>query len=111
MMTEKETHHHKDTRHHSNQHTHEHANTHNHNHKHDQGHDHCGHNHSEHDTKLATRLYILGFIAFILGLIIGNWLPFIGNTLMVASVILSGDRKSTRLNSSHGSISYAVFCL
>src|SRR5207245_11633325 len=25
--------------------------------------------------------------------------------------ILSGDRKSTRLNSSHGSISYAVFCL
>src|SRR5207245_3843342 len=24
---------------------------------------------------------------------------------------LSGDRKSTRLNSSHGSISYAVFCL
>src|SRR5207245_6048069 len=23
----------------------------------------------------------------------------------------SGDRKSTRLNSSHGSISYAVFCL
>src|SRR6266852_8529093 len=24
---------------------------------------------------------------------------------------LTGDRKSTRLNSSHGSISYAVFCL
>src|SRR5207245_5018476 len=24
---------------------------------------------------------------------------------------VSGDRKSTRLNSSHGSISYAVFCL
>src|SRR5207245_11002624 len=24
---------------------------------------------------------------------------------------LQGDRKSTRLNSSHGSISYAVFCL
>src|SRR5438128_3968769 len=24
---------------------------------------------------------------------------------------LGGDRKSTRLNSSHGSISYAVFCL
>ena len=86
MMTEKETHHHKDTRHHSNQHTHEHANTNDHNHKHD----HCGHNHSEHDTKLATRPYILGFIAFILGLIIGHWLPFIGNTLMVASVILSG---------------------
>src|SRR5438128_5055076 len=26
-------------------------------------------------------------------------------------VTLSSDRKSTRLNSSHGSISYAVFCL
>src|SRR5438128_3890558 len=25
--------------------------------------------------------------------------------------IVKGDRKSTRLNSSHGSISYAVFCL
>src|SRR5207245_6787135 len=29
----------------------------------------------------------------------------------VASKGLTGDRKSTRLNSSHGSISYAVFCL
>src|SRR5699024_12789419 len=27
------------------------------------------------------------------------------------ALILSGDRKSTRLNSSHVSISYAVFCL
>src|SRR3989449_7236522 len=26
-------------------------------------------------------------------------------------VIIGGDRKSTRLNSSHGYISYAVFCL
>src|SRR5689334_24352330 len=26
-------------------------------------------------------------------------------------VLLNGDRKSTRLNSSHSSISYAVFCL
>src|SRR5207245_6363270 len=25
--------------------------------------------------------------------------------------VVEGDRKSTRLNSSHGSISYAVFCL
>src|SRR6266542_6175814 len=29
----------------------------------------------------------------------------------VPGVPPSGDRKSTRLNSSHGSISYAVFCL
>src|SRR5207245_7231108 len=27
------------------------------------------------------------------------------------SLLLNADRKSTRLNSSHGSISYAVFCL
>src|SRR2546422_4949746 len=30
---------------------------------------------------------------------------------MTAEVAGSGDRKSTRLNSSHGYISYAVFCL
>src|SRR2546422_4715774 len=29
----------------------------------------------------------------------------------VAEVVEHGDRKSTRLNSSHGYISYAVFCL
>src|SRR5689334_24810393 len=29
----------------------------------------------------------------------------------VGPEIVSGDRKSTRLNSSHSSISYAVFCL
>src|SRR3989337_3760245 len=29
----------------------------------------------------------------------------------VAGAIVTEDRKSTRLNSSHGSISYAVFCL
>src|SRR5207245_10139052 len=36
-----------------------------------------------------------------------------GNTVPSASVTMSksSDRKSTRLNSSHGSISYAVFCL
>src|SRR5690242_21608280 len=31
--------------------------------------------------------------------------------LGLARVALAGDRKSTRLNSSHMSISYAVFCL
>src|SRR2546422_2285999 len=30
---------------------------------------------------------------------------------VVLSFVLAGDRKSTRLNSSHGYISYAVFCL
>src|SRR2546422_2362972 len=31
--------------------------------------------------------------------------------LEVPAVVEAGDRKSTRLNSSHGYISYAVFCL
>src|SRR5437868_3739883 len=31
--------------------------------------------------------------------------------ITLPSVVMSGDRKSTRLNSSHVSISYAVFCL
>src|SRR2546429_961411 len=29
----------------------------------------------------------------------------------IAQIVVSPDRKSTRLNSSHGYISYAVFCL
>src|SRR5689334_25436732 len=33
------------------------------------------------------------------------------NGRIVGAVEQSGDRKSTRLNSSHSSISYAVFCL
>src|SRR6266542_5982209 len=32
-------------------------------------------------------------------------------SLRTSDSLLSGDRKSTRLNSSHGSISYAVLCL
>src|SRR2546422_7699502 len=34
-----------------------------------------------------------------------------GNFLTVRDLREQGDRKSTRLNSSHGYISYAVFCL
>src|SRR5687768_17764997 len=37
-------------------------------------------------------------------------LPQLGRE-RVAEVLRFGDRKSTRLNSSHGYISYAVFCL
>src|SRR5438270_9883634 len=40
---------------------------------------------------------------------------YIGKALVLAdrvrSYFLKGDRKSTRLNSSHSQISYAVFCL
>src|SRR4030042_3085646 len=37
----------------------------------------------------------------------GNWMP--DETLTAFREYLVGDRKSTRLNSSHGYISYAVF--
>src|SRR5687768_18133002 len=40
------------------------------------------------------------------GRLIGNW----GHKRVLLTA-LAGDRKSTRLNSSHGYISYAVFCL
>src|SRR3712207_8998340 len=36
---------------------------------------------------------------------------YLFNVLMLLSVFVLGDRKSTRLNSSHANISYAVFCL
>src|SRR5438128_7276175 len=37
--------------------------------------------------------------------------PFVDAVAAATSVPARADRKSTRLNSSHGSISYAVFCL
>src|SRR2546422_1673018 len=45
--------------------------------------------------------------------ITGIPLPFFsyGGSFLLACSIAVGDRKSTRLNSSHGYISYAVFCL
>src|SRR5689334_23972548 len=43
----------------------------------------------------------------------GGGLPTqVGALVVVAALVVgAGDRKSTRLNSSHSSISYAVFCL
>src|SRR5438445_7930239 len=38
-----------------------------------------------------------------------SYLPFVIAVMMAA--MTNGDRKSTRLNSSHANISYAVFCL
>src|SRR3712207_8473303 len=42
-----------------------------------------------------------------------SWLgtPLTMRQLCALGIILVGDRKSTRLNSSHANISYAVFCL
>src|SRR5438067_6900257 len=37
--------------------------------------------------------------------------PFAGSGAIKPRASMTGDRKSTRLNSSHVSISYAVFCL
>src|SRR2546422_6440383 len=46
---------------------------------------------------------------------IGLVIDAVANQMLVSPLIhlgdLSADRKSTRLNSSHGYISYAVFCL
>src|SRR2546422_7584695 len=42
---------------------------------------------------------------------ITDWGVETGQYVAISSFTLHGDRKSTRLNSSHGYISYAVFCL
>src|SRR2546427_9242590 len=44
---------------------------------------------------------VIGLIVFVLGLVAAISIPMLTKT----------DRKSTRLNSSHSQISYAVFCL
>src|SRR5947199_3212338 len=43
----------------------------------------------------------------------GHWANLLRatNDLLAGAPIIGGDRKSTRLNSSHLGISYAVFCL
>src|SRR5690606_41658564 len=41
-----------------------------------------------------------------------SWVPIIGDPItLIAGLQKEKDRKSTRLNSSHVKISYAVFCL
>src|SRR5207249_10133128 len=58
---------------------------------------------------LALFYAILGLIAGLSGSIFGTISSNRWSRLVIGSVLL--DRKSTRLNSSHVSISYAVFCL
>src|SRR5699024_11655990 len=43
--------------------------------------------------------------------LVGVWVHVIWAVLMTVGVFITGDRKSTRLNSSHVSISYDVYCL
>src|SRR5207245_11725640 len=69
----------------------------------------------------ALPIYKIAEVAIFLGILIGGYSD--GYLILLAvtlSLLVSytraraeslGDRKSTRLNSSHGSISYAVFCL
>src|SRR2546429_1140587 len=40
-----------------------------------------------------------------------RWIDPVARLVTRSSLGIAGDRKSTRLNSSHGYISYAVFCL
>src|SRR3712207_8669286 len=58
-----------------------------------------------------TAMAVLSAAAFVLAPQGRLWnarlLPF----WMLSLYLLAGDRKSTRLNSSHANISYAVFCL
>src|SRR3712207_9006947 len=54
---------------------------------------------------------VLGQLALALAALLGLLAaPAVLGELEVAALLL-GDRKSTRLNSSHANISYAVFCL
>src|SRR5207245_11458976 len=59
------------------------------------------------------RLFIAGLVIFVLASALCAAAPGAGWLIAarVLQAISQPDRKSTRLNSSHGSISYAVFCL
>src|SRR3712207_8282824 len=51
---------------------------------------------------------LMGLIADCTNLVIPFLIPFFGYFIVL---LFASDRKSTRLNSSHANISYAVFCL
>src|SRR2546430_9041853 len=50
--------------------------------------------------------YALGYVQLMISKV-----EFLNLTIIIRSVRCKQDRKSTRLNSSHSQISYAVFCL
>src|SRR5207253_10307284 len=67
------------------------------------------------ETRMGARLLAVGVIvvaSFLLAVTFGRQDPFQRTVAMLQGILASeGDRKSTRLNSSHVAISYAVFCL
>lgn len=60
-----------------------------HQHTNENEHNHSSHDH-HHDTKLASRLYLAGLALFIIALIVGIWVQWLANIMMVATVLLSG---------------------
>src|SRR5207248_9874791 len=67
------------------------------------------------DGKLDVAVAVTGGVSILLGNGDGTFQPFVtyaaGGFIGIAIGDLNGDRKSTRLNSSHPTNSYAVFCL
>src|SRR5699024_11855430 len=64
------------------------------------------------DYVLDYMFVLLAFgIVFVLESILSVFIRNDGNPILAMTSLIIADRKSTRLNSSHVSISYAVFCL
>src|SRR3712207_7282874 len=60
---------------------------------------------------LALAVFVLVFVLLALVLVFRAAPPVLRFAVVFSEVIQRTDRKSTRLNSSHANISYAVFCL
>src|SRR5690348_17907838 len=55
--------------------------------------------------------FTISSISVLILVLVATALIVVGSITLLRQYLLGGDRKSTRLNSSHPSISYAVFCL
>src|SRR5207249_5048181 len=65
----------------------------------------------DHLSRLVERPGLVLLLAGLVRLLAGLALLLVLGDLVLGGLVLLQDRKSTRLNSSHVSISYAVFCL
>src|SRR3712207_7282070 len=66
---------------------------------------------SVHVSAVALVVLNFGCHLHVRGLVVGGWVWACARGSPVAAPRVRRDRKSTRLNSSHANISYAVFCL